>query len=482
VIGARATWPSGRGERAVLVALLVLLAAGIALRVCFALAKGPAFIGFGDSTEYIVNAQGGAFDVGTHPAGYPVVLWLMHALDANLSFAILVQHALGVCTALLWFLTVRRVAPAGWGLIPAAVVLLAGSQAFLEHTALSEGPFAFLLAALCYCAVRALDDGPAPWAYLAGALAAVAACLRSVATALIVVLLVWLLAAVPARRWAVVGAATLSIWLIVAGYVVATKQDDGYVGLGLVHQGGLSLYASVAPYADCHRFTPPAGTRDLCDPRPAARRPGPIWYVNDGASPARKRLADGAKPADDAAFTAFARAAVLHQPLDYLERVGTDLTRFWSSDLHYTPDDGDNYAVLIHLLVRSAWLGSDRHLAWYATAAPRQRDGLLDALRGYERHTRLEGPAFALLTLLALVGVPAARGRRLKVGLLLLAVTAVALLAPILTTVFSTRYVVPGYGALAATAAIGAAALWDRAVAWRTSRREGERARQPATA
>jgi hypothetical protein len=309
------------------------------------------------------------------------------------------------------------------------------------------------------------------------------ACLRSVGGLLIVVLLVWLAAAVSQRRWAVVGAATLGIWLLVAGYVVATKQDEGgYVGLGLVHEGGLSLYASVAPFADCDRFTPPAGARDLCDRRPAAERPGPIWYVNAPGSPARKRLADGAKAADEAAFSSFARAAILHQPGDYLGRVGSDLTRFWSSDRHHSQWDGDNYATMIRLLVRSAWLGNERQLAWYATAQPRQRDGLLDALRDYERRTRLEGPAFVLLALLALAGLPLARGRRLKVGLLLAGVTAAALLGPVLTTVFSTRYVVPGYGPLAATAAIGGAALWERAVAWRTSRRERQRARQPATA
>jgi hypothetical protein len=99
-------------------------------------------------------------------------------------------------------------------------------------------------------------------------------------------------------------------------------------------------------------------------------------------------------------------------------------------------------------------------------------------LDAYERRTRLEGPAFVALLLCALLGVPLARGRRLAVGLLMLAASVVTLVGPIAVLYFDPRYAIPGYGSLATAAAIGAAALAERLLArgrgrW-ASRRTGD--------
>ena len=87
-------------------------------------------------------------------------LRLLHAIAPHLILVVLVQHALGLLAAVLFFLAVRRCGgPRGLGLAPAAIIALGGDELFLEHAALSEALFIFLLSAMLYCAVRASDGG-----------------------------------------------------------------------------------------------------------------------------------------------------------------------------------------------------------------------------------------------------------------------------------------------------------------------------------
>ena len=65
--------------------------------------------------------------------------------------------------------------------------------------------------------------------------------------------------------------------------------------LGLNDMRGWNLYAHVAPFADCGKFTPPEGTAILCVARPPAKRPGPFGYVWDRECVARKRFELGPK-------------------------------------------------------------------------------------------------------------------------------------------------------------------------------------------
>jgi hypothetical protein len=90
----------------------------------------------------------------------------------------------------------------------------------------------------------------------------------------------------------------------------------------------------------------------------------------------------------------------------------------------------------------------------------------------------LEGPVFVVLVLCALCGLPLARGRRLRAGLLLAGVALAALVGPIALTYYDARFAVPGYGPLAAAGAIGAATLWERASVWRARRQPAPSARE----
>ncbi len=396
-------------EHWVTIALVALVAVGAGLRVLLLSGVDPAFVSFPDAGWYIVAARQDLFlnavTPGTYPwpAGYSIFLAFTHLFADQLSFTILVQHLLGIATALLLFASVRRVVSPGWALLPAAVVLLAGPQIFLEHAPMAEALFTFLIAGLIYSCVRASDGRPLHWGFLAGVLAAAAGCVRLSGLTLIGVVVVWLALGLrgPRRpRLIAAGAATLGACLVLGAYLGEMKRETGYGGPALTRAGSYGV---------------------------------PI-----GAS----------------------------RPLDFV----SDLPRFWSSDLSRN-NGGLSYDSSMSVLV-----GGDRPsevridaLKWYSTGALDVDAGTFDALSGYERRTRLEGLPFVLLLALALGGMPLARGRRLALGLLVLAVALTTLLTPVLFARFDARYVVPGYGSLAAAGAIGAALLWERHAARLTS-------------
>jgi 4-amino-4-deoxy-L-arabinose transferase-like glycosyltransferase len=471
-------WPTGRAERIVLLALGALLLVGVGLRIAVMLTRGPGFFGTADSFLYIRAARDELFSPPTWPVGYQAFLRGAHALSPTMSFAIALQHALGVGTALLLFATVRRVAPAAWGLLPAAVVLLSGPVIFLEQAVLSETLFTFLVAATCYCAVRALGAERPRWAFATGLVGAAAGCVRPIGLLPAALAIVWLAAGTPGalrRRLLAAGTAALAAWLLLAGYVAAARHEVGYVGPGLSRAGGWNLYARVAPFADCDRFTPPARARGLCEQRPPSERPAPSMYAT-GVSPAT-RVFEGwsaVRPADDRALTAFARGAVLHQPDDYLRTLAVDLSRFWSSDRYDERFPRSDYDAFLPDLSVTAPGNVAALGGWYATAHA-VAQGAPGGLGAYVRHTRLEGPLFVLLLALGVVGVALARGRRLAVGILLLGSSAAVLVGPIATLYFSPRYAIPGYGLLAAAGAVGCATLWERTVPRLARRRRGLR-------
>jgi hypothetical protein len=454
------------------IVLAALLAAGLGLRLGLGWTR-TGFIDNPDSFGYVNAGQREFFIPPMWPAGYPIFLHVAHALSAQLSFTIAIQHLLGMASAVLLFLTVRQVAPAGWGLIPAAVILLAGPQLFLEHAPLSESPFTFLVIASCFCAVRALGRQRPYWAFAAGMLAVTAACVRSLGVLLPVLVVVWLVASTPGtlrRRLIVGGAAALGAWLVLVVYIAAAISAGSSVGPGLTRAGaGWNLYQRAGPFADCRRFDPPRAARGLCERRPPADRPPPPAYAGPGSPAVRLfGLSVTTTPASNAALTGFARRAIVHQPFDYLRAVGTDLTRYWSSDRHYRFHAGASYDALVKRLTFHDTVATVRLIRrWYATGDTLGPAGAPAALRVYERHTRFEGPAFVLLALCAVVGLAAARGRRLAAQLLLLGVSTLLLVGTIAASTFDAQYAIPGYGPLAAAGALGAASLWERLAARR---------------
>ena len=146
------------GRRRIPRALVAILVAGAALRLLFVFAWQPAFMGWPDAASYLDVSQGPLFSNALRPAGYPVFLHLLHLVAPSLWLVVALQHLLGLATAALLYL-----APRAWGLLPAALVALGADGVFLEHAAVSESLFMFLVAAALYCGVRSLDGDRVAW-------------------------------------------------------------------------------------------------------------------------------------------------------------------------------------------------------------------------------------------------------------------------------------------------------------------------------
>ena len=235
-----------------------------------------------------------------------------------------VQHLLGIATAVLLYLAVRRIGGAPWlGLVPAGIVLFGGLEVFVENAALTEPLYIFLTAGGLYAAVWALDSPDPGWAALAGFMLGAGACVRYVGVAILPIVAVWLLVA---RRDTLRGRLLHSAALLaggvvlIGGYVYAQNQATGYTGL--TRGGAWTLYGRVAPFADCSKFTPPPGTSALCESTPPSIRPGQNMYLFNPYSPAIRAFGYPdwggdrlSSRTDNAKVASFARAAIRGQPL-----------------------------------------------------------------------------------------------------------------------------------------------------------------------
>jgi hypothetical protein len=468
----------------VLVALAVLLGTGLLLRVYFLLVWSPGITGYSDSGIYFDGAVGPLSRVWSDPirtVGYSMFLHLLHGVAPHLILVTIVQHVLGLGAALLFFLAVRRCGgPRGLGLAPAAIIALGGDELFLEHAALSDALFIFLLSAMLYCAVRA-SKGRASWAALAGLCAGLGVWDRGAGIAMVVVIALWLSfsAGRPTRRTLAVGILSLAVSLASLGVYIEWRHASSGLS-GLTTNNAWNLYARVAPWADCRKFTPPPGTRALCQTTPPSRR----GYVNGDAyiynpqSRAQKLFGSpyalSKYPHAMELLRRWSEAAALGQPLDYLHAVWLDTIRLIEPN-HRAYSDLSADGLIAFLLY-----GPDRHSGvnefvsyWQRLLYPHDhatRRGDIGPLKEWERITRVDGPWIVILLVLCLAGPWLVAGRA-RSGTALFSATALVLLFfPILVKGYDYRFVIPAFGPLAAAGGLAAWGLVVRARArWRSS-------------
>jgi hypothetical protein len=459
--------PNSRSDRLALLALVVILGAGGLLRLALMRIWRPAFLGYPDTGIYLTEAING--DWWADPirtGGYPIFLELLHGVAAKLSLVTLVQHGLGLATALLLYGAVRRVGVGRWpALIPLVVVSLSGPQIMIEHAILTEGLFTFLQAAALYAAVRSLDGAAPAWALSAGLTAALAATVRPAGLILVPVIGLWLLLArsAPAWRGRIVPAAVVLASAAPILLVYAKVYEDHTGSFGLTRHTFWYPYSRVGPFADCSRFTPPEATRVLCERTPKSRRPGPEAYLFHPATPGVQRyggpLNVNQPPGTRRKLTAFARVAVVHQPLDYLEAVGRDLWRFVSPERGKF-GDGLGFRGLMEDYLLSPM---PRQVDPYYRSGLLIKTGYVDEVRSYQRRTTIKGPVIILLLLFAAAGPFIAQGRLRRGAILFAGITLLGMLLPLAVHHYDVRYSLPLFGPLAAAAGIGVWAAWLRA-------------------
>jgi hypothetical protein len=473
--GLRGRWRALGGDaRAGAVGMSALLTGAIAVRVWLMIAYGPGFVGFGDSHEYVLAAAEGVFRDVQKPAGYPIFLNLVHSLSDALAFTIVVQHALGVASAVLLYAAVRRTgAPAWLGLLPAAIVLFGGTGLLLEHSLLADPLFAFLQSVGLYCAVRALRERELRWPLLAGAAIGASFWVKTtgISSALLVPALLLFAAPGSARRRMLSAASVAAVVLMaMLAYTLAQGYSTGY--WGYERQGAWNLYGRVATFVDCARFTPPPGTRFLCPAEPPGHRLSESFYQYAPGAPAVRRFGGPARAPGyaDALLQSFSVAAIESEPLAFAGAVLHGLTFYvaprWGEG--YTPQTLRE-SLLDPRGTRSAGPAIEAfypHDRGYAASS-----SATGALNSYETSTRVEGLLLVLLLVSAVLGVGALpRGMR-SAGLLFTLTAIAAVTFAEAGNGYDARYGYPAFGALAAGAALGAWAIATRLMtAYRSAR------------
>jgi hypothetical protein len=455
------------------VALAVVVATGLVLRLVVSLVYQPALMNNADSATYIVMADGGLFGDPVRTTGYPLFMIAVHAISDALAFTIAVQHLLGVATALLLYAIGRRAGAPVWAAtIGAAAVLLSLDQIVLEHLILSEALFIFVFVAALYACVRALDD-PRPlyrafdtrfaWLLAAGVLLALAAWVRGVAAPLTPFLLLWILLAIPGtwrRRVANAAIAGAAVAVLMLTYFALNETRTGT--FGLTQSSGWGLYSRMAPLADCNQFTPPEGAESLCEQTPPGTRNGPDYYGWEPGSPAVQLFTY--PPNGDDTLGQFARESIKAQPRAYAYAVGTDVLRYFLPDYHTYAFGGPGYDTLgiqrqDPALEREVW----GWLSGYYTGIDQRRlDGPVSVLSEIQDWVRVQPLLMLGAMLLGLAGIVFTRGRVRAVLILLCGAGLLLFVVPSATANYNARYAIPSGGPIVLAGAIGAWALLGR--------------------
>ncbi|TML79159.1 MAG: phospholipid carrier-dependent glycosyltransferase [Actinobacteria bacterium] len=447
--------------------LALLVLAGLALRTLLMVAYRPAVLSNADSARFLhfAHYSNGLFEDHFGPSGYAAVLKAIRFFTTQFEATIALQHLMGVGTALLLYAAVRRLGAPRWAaLVPAAVGLLSGDLMYLEHAPLSESPFLVLAAGGLYAAVRGLDRSGRwyLWLALGGALLAASSLFRNVGLILPPVVAIWALAATPgAVREKLIGAAAAAGGgaVVIGVYAALAALHGGTMGMSDV--SGWNLYGKAAPFADCKQFTPPKGTRFLCQSSPSSARPASLYYLWF-RGPARRRF--GHPPNGNGTLGRFGRAAIFAQPLDYLADVARQLPRFVDPGAyHRLYSGGGPFSIGGRYAGTEAHVTSEIHRDY--SAAKLHVGGFVRRMAEWQDTERAGGAVPAALAILALFGVVLARGDARRGALLFALAGAALVVLPAATLILIARYTIPPTPIVAAAAGVGAWAVVDRIAA-----------------
>jgi hypothetical protein len=435
--------------RGPLIALTAILVLGVLLRAWAVGAEYPASWNNWDTAAYLEAARNGLFDNFFRPAGYPLFLRVLHDVWPSVGFTVMLQHLLGLGTGVLVYLTGRRLGLSPWlALVPAAVIVLNGDQISLEHAMLSESIFTPMLVATVYALVRSLDSArPAAWLVVAGALAAGMVSVRAAALPLVGVVALAAALAPPLsrrgalRRAAIAGGTGVALVVVYASIAAATTGD-----FGISRGTGWAIYARTAPFADCRQFTPPEGTRPLCEGTAFATRPGPDFYLWADASPAWR--AYGPPPNENSKVGAFGRTVILHQPLTYSRYVLSDMWRYVNAGSGHTGPSfglGPDLLLIDRRAEEVEQFTEDQVADWYGPEPLRIRSSLA-TLADVQNVVRVHGSLVLLSVLLTLVALLLAPSRARWGAFLAGSMAIVVMLVPAATMVYHARYGVRRWG------------------------------------
>jgi hypothetical protein len=442
--------------------LLVLLAAGLALRVLALVAIYPG-IWFTDSNGFLRAAATGTLET-IRVSGYALfVAPFLHWGSAG--GLIIAQHLIGLAiVVLLYALLRRRGVPR---LLAVLAVVPAALDAYLiqiEHTIMSETVFhAVLVGAF---AVLIWKDHPGLAAAAAsGVLLGYAGVVRSVALPLIAVFLGYLLVRRLGWRHLLLLAAGWA--LVTGGYATIYKVQHGK--FGITDSGGRFLYGKVAPYIDCSRL-PDLSSRErvLCPPGGVNQTPTTAMW--SAKSPILEL-----PPGSDGVVRHFALRVLRDQPLQYAGTAARDFLHYFEPGHRIGPNDPSLgpwqfpadpnhwHVPGYHGPIRPA--DGDPHgpqpVIDPMVGKPHTNVSASRFLHGYQRWVFLTGPVLAACLLVVLAALVVRRGTwRLRLDAAFFAAAVLASLLVVVTvSLFSYRYSLTAVLLLPAAAALAGSAL-----------------------
>jgi hypothetical protein len=238
-------------------------------------------------------------------------------------------------------------------------------------------------------------------------------------------------------------------------YVLVQRSQTGFTGL--TQDSGRIIYARAARFADCANFTPPRGTRPLCQTIPQDRRGSFNQYLTGAPdrvsvitrasrsiSPAWRLY--GPPPGGNSQLRSFGLTAIVNQPLDYLSLVADDFHYYWA----------DHHRAFIAAAGRPD-PGIEQVVSGYYRTGPGVANAGLGFLRWYGRTIEVTGPLMIILLLIPVAGLFAEERRARRAAVLF---AAAGWLLPLVSDAVASvdpRFMLPAYGPLAAAGAVGLA-------------------------
>ena len=441
---------------------MIALGLGVVVRVIVAIAFPPALI-FSDGPRYLAFLETLAPD-SHRPVGYGVLLLYPLSWITDTVLAVtLAQHALGLVTAVLLYMLLRRWAVGRrLAMLATLPVLFDTMQLFLEQAVLSDALFVFLVTA----GLGALGWRRRPGALLAllgGLLLGLSATVRQVGLPLVLAGLVYCLLAGPHWRARLIGAVAVVVGFATpVGTYMAWYHDEHGV-YALSELGPRSWYMRTTAFVDCTQLSVPSYQQVLCPTEPRGERHDPTYYGWDDQQ-TLPRLDPPSGTTENEALSDFARSAIRAQPGDYalvvmrdftlnfdpvrLNRFEFDTAQRWRFSSYMPPEPTER--------LRTAY-------AEHGGDQPAANQPFASILAGYEWVVYLPGPVLLGCAVIGLAGGFGARQAKhsgMRSICLLLTVSGIGLiLAPAVTTEFVWRYQLPALVLVPPGAALGYTAI-----------------------
>jgi hypothetical protein len=445
-----------------------LIALGLAatLRVVVSLAFSPGLV-YSDGPIYLSFLKS-FVPYPDRPDGYSLALLYPLSVVTGgrvILAATVVQHLLGLTTACVLYLLLRR-----WGVArrPATLatlpVLFDSLQLILEQSIFSD--VLFVLLVMLVVALLGWRRRPtAPLALTAGLLLGAAVTVRVVGEPLVAITVAFCLVVGHGWRGRLLPAVALLAGFAVPVGAYATFYHHDHGSYALSQFGGKSLWLRSTSFVDCSTLSVPQYQRVLCPRQPLGHRRDPTYYGwHDPYSEPRLRPPPGTTR--NSAEGSFGIAAIRAQPIDYalvalrdfalnfdvvrIDRFGYDTAYKW------------HFSHYVSGWTETGW--QQRSYERYGGEQMVVREPWAYFLAGYSWVGYLPGPLLLVCLILGLVG---GIGRRRasdpwarSMCLLLTLSGVVLLLVPDLTAEFIWRYQLPALVLLPA----GAALAWSSGI------------------